>query len=486
MTPTSEQPSSTHDWDRGRFLRASKQARRGRILRILGVKTALVLTGVAADVAAHQIPAQPPLVFDGVTVVDVEHGILVPAQRVVITGNRIQAVGPVGQVRVPLGAQLVDARGKYMIPGLWDLHVHAAWKEDEVLHTYQLLLATGVTGIREAHSSIPLAQQVEWRREILAGTRLGPPRQVLSGLAFSDSPDPQGLAVAADRMVDSLKAAGVDMIKMYSLSRHMYFVIAAAARRAGLRFGGHVHSEFDSTSRVTVVDAARSGASIVDHAIGIGLDAFCWTWGQASVERCQSVAESFQRHNTWWVPTLNVVGPPRATPGSVAISTRLLAFSRAFSKDSVIPDVLFDSATVHAVRLSHVDSLGFLQLAHRVGLPILAGTDALSLRVPFVREVGFTGYSLHAELAMYVAEGLTPLEALRSATLNPAKMLQATDSLGTVAAGKLADLVLLDASPLDDITNTATIRAVVANGRYFDRAALDSVLNYIRENSKTP
>ena len=107
------------------------------------------------------------------------------------------------------------------------------------------------------------------------------------------------------------------------------------------------------------------------------------------------------------------------------------------------------------------------------GLPIVAGTDVSHLRYDVGRPPGF---ALHAELAMLVAEGLTPLDALQAATLNPAKMLHATDSLGTVAPGKLADLVLLDADPLADITNTTTIRAVVANGRYFDRAALDRLI----------
>jgi imidazolonepropionase-like amidohydrolase len=118
------------------------------------------------------------------------------------------------------------------------------------------------------------------------------------------------------------------------------------------------------------------------------------------------------------------------------------------------------------------DSLGgAMRLMQRFGLPLLAGTDA----APW-------GFSLHAELAIYVAEGLTPLNALQSATLNPAKMLRATDSLGTVAPGKLADLVLLDANPLADITNTTTIRAVVANGRYFGRPALDSLLAEVQLN----
>jgi imidazolonepropionase-like amidohydrolase len=122
------------------------------------------------------------------------------------------------------------------------------------------------------------------------------------------------------------------------------------------------------------------------------------------------------------------------------------------------------------------DSGGSLRLIHQVGLPILAGTDDgadAMLNVP-------PGFTLQAELALYVAEGMSTLEALQAATLNPAKMLHGTDSLGTVAVGKLADLVVLDADPLADITNITTIRAVVANGRYFDRAALDQLLTRAR------
>jgi imidazolonepropionase-like amidohydrolase len=126
------------------------------------------------------------------------------------------------------------------------------------------------------------------------------------------------------------------------------------------------------------------------------------------------------------------------------------------------------------------DSLRFLSIVQRVGLPILAGTDA---GAP-VRDKEPPGFALHAELTIYVTEGLSPLEALQAATINPAKMLHGTDSLGTVAAGKLADLVLLDANPLADITNTTTIRAVVANGRYFDRAALDRLFTEVQAAAK--
>jgi len=123
-----------------------------------------------------------------------------------------------------------------------------------------------------------------------------------------------------------------------------------------------------------------------------------------------------------------------------------------------------------------------MSIMRDAGIPILAGTDIFTWDIGAMPGVE----RLHIELAIYAAEGLTPLEALQTATLNPAKMLHATDSLGTVASGKLADLVLLDADPLKDIANVTAIRAVVANGRYFDRAALDLLLADVQAKAKEP
>lgn len=155
----------------------------------------LVLVGVIPSVRAQESAAvAPSLVFEGVTVVDVEAGKLRPAQRVMIVGNRIQAMGDVGTVRLPAGAQVVDARGKYLISGLWDMHVHTT-----TYLNYPLLLANGVTGFRDARSLVPLDTMVQWRREILAGTRVGPPRQLLNGT---------GLNRESDQEIADLKARG--------------------------------------------------------------------------------------------------------------------------------------------------------------------------------------------------------------------------------------------------------------------------------------
>ncbi len=297
----------------------------------------------------------------------------------------------------------------------------------------------------------------------------------------------------ARRLVDELRAAGADMLKTYKVSLPTYFQVAAAARRAGMRLGGHIQtSHFGST--LSAIDASDSGASIIDHPIH-GL-ALCWTgrrpapvnppegwqpWAPADAAQCGRTAERFRRNGTWFVPTLTA-GPYGAYAESIvddwnSFSSRTIAFwDGAPLSETWLRDL------PHA--LPPADSLA-LRLAQRVGLPILAGSD-VSLGVQGRGGMWggqLPGFVLHLELAAMVAEGLSPIEALRAATLNPAKMLRATDSLGTVAPGKLADLVLLDANPLVDITNTTRVRAVVADGRYFDRAELDRLLADARAES---
>ncbi len=465
--------------------------RRGRRPVSVGLGTALVMAGVSAAGALSAQRSTTPsfLIFDGVTVIDVEHGTRLPRQRVVITGNRIHAVGSRGTVSVPKGARIIDARGKYLIPGLWDMHTHP-WLQTNIF--YPLFLANGVTGIRDASSEISLDTLTQWRREIQAGSRVGPPRVLFSGKAINEqAPCTREFGFGnkfhtcvadttdAHHLVDSLKAAGADMIKVYKVSDPIYFALAAAARRLGMPMGGHIQG-----NDVTAVEAADSGVSIIDHLYGGesagGVPQLCF--GEyASVEHCQPLAERFVRTNTWFVPTKNALAwaVPITNPSRAHFDRYVNAYwAGSVRHDNWLRDSVSPGAAETA-RTAPADTLGDMRIAQRSGLPILAGTDAsLDLKkMP-------AGFSLHLELAAYVAEGLTPLNALQAATLNPAKMLRATDSLGTIASGRLADLVLLDADPLTDITNTTTIRAVVANGRYYDRMALDSVLAEVRTKVK--
>ena len=495
-------------YHRDPFHDIQRTMRRGTIgVALLGMTLAPV-GNISAALRPHLLASETALVFDHVTVVDVEHGQLLPDQRVVIVGTHIRAVGAGQGVRIPTGAQVIDAHGKYLIPGLWDMHTHSRRYTD---FFYPLFVANGVTGIRDAWSEVPIDSTRLWRREILAGTRVGPPRQLLSGPSLSEETPCQrkpgqgqicvGDSADARHVVDSLKAAGVDCIKMYSLGREMYFVVAAEARRVGLPFGGHLDHGV-----ATAVEAADSGAWILDHLNTAG-DLYGLCLGkQATVQRCQPVADQFRRANTWFVPTLirfatesgdhtmlaNLdsmqlidVGM-RSTAASRAILKHFYQFATGFWGGTPFhTGWLRDSMIIAQMAMnppagSPADSARFFHVLERVGMPIMAGTDG---GAP-VMEPQPPGFALHTELALFVAEGLTPLQALQSATLNPAKSLHATDSLGTVAVGKLADLVLLDGNPLADITNTTTIRAVVANGRYYDRATLDQFMAEAQAKAK--
>lgn len=340
--------------------------------------------------------------------------------------------------------------------------------------------------MRDAYSGVPFATQLQLRREILDGARVGPPRQLLAGPQL-DTMDP----AMAQRQVDSLKAAGADMLKVYPFTPEL----AAAAHRAGIPFGGHVHpfvteGLFADSNRPghTTTEASDSGARILDHLIGVAGLTVCYRGvTRDSIAPCKEQAALLRRNGTWLVPTLQQGGVR-----SREAYARFLKAGRAYwTGQTVNPyaaprlrDTTRDTAAASSPEASGADnladSLGILYVAQQSGVPILIGTDTGEGSLPGAP----AGFSLHLELEVSVLEGMTPLSALQAATLNPAKMLQGTDSLGTVAQGKLADLVLLDANPLDDITNTRTIRAVVANGRHFDRAALDQILAEVQVKAK--
>jgi membrane-bound lytic murein transglycosylase MltF/imidazolonepropionase-like amidohydrolase len=442
----------------------------------------------------------PALVLEGVTVLDLASGLAEPGLTVVVAGDRIAEVGKTLAVARPAGARVVDGNGKFLIPGLWDMHVHTAfgdWFPGARDIALPLFVANGVTGVRDMGGDLDVL--LEWRQAIGRGALVGP-RMVISG-PMLDGPQPRfpsSLAIASAedgrRAVRDLAARGVDFIKLQSLvPRDAAFAIAEEARKVGIPFAGHV------PDAVRASEMAAAGQHSFEHLIGIfegsspredeflkgdkSPGRFLQSFDQA---RAGALAAELARHRTWQCPTLaweqggglleerDLDHDPLAKYAPA--SWRNGAWKR-FREQITGEFNVDDLATRKRFLAKELEVVGAL---HRAGVPFLAGTDTVAgVHI-------FPGFSLHDELGLLVRAGFTPLQALQSATLRPAEYLSLADRLGSVRQGLLADLVLLDANPLDDIANTRRIRAVVANGRYFSRDDLDGLLRGAESAASRP
>jgi imidazolonepropionase-like amidohydrolase len=460
---------------------------------------AAALVCVAASVGALAFLSQAqtrfavtrgPLVITHVTVVDVNSGAPRHDLSVVVEGDRITQVGNSDSVKVPQGVRIVDGTGKFLIPGLWDMHVHTffgTWVPGGREVTLPLFVANGITGVRDMGSELDLILQA--RGEIAGGKLLGP-RMVVAG-PMLDGPKtqfPASIAIATPedgrRAVDMLVGRGVDFIKIQSyVPRDAYFAIADECKKKGITFVGHVPDTIRGS------EASNAGQKSFEHLIGIfegsstledelltgpkGPGKFLETYDPS---RETALIALLAKNQTWQCPTLywergqwlvDVIDVNKDPDAKYAP-----AFWREKSwprfTQSIIKDLDTDPLPVRERFVGH--ELDIVRKLHAAGVPFLAGTDT-----PAGVDV-IPGFSLHAEMQRLVDAGFTPLEALQTATINPARFLGRTADLGTVEEGKIADLVLLDANPTQDIRNTRRIAGVVLNGRYFSRADLDKLL----------
>jgi imidazolonepropionase-like amidohydrolase len=450
---------------------------------------------LAGTVAIAQAGASIPLAFIHVNVIDATGAPVQADMTVVVKDQRVVELKKSDQVQVPSDARIIDARGKYLIPGLWDMHVHTVfgdWLPRNEKVTLPLFVANGVTGVRDMGGDLDVLKQ--WRADIAARRLLGP-RMIIAG-PMLDGPTPRfpssaPVASAADgrRVVDDLKAQGVDFIKIQSLiPRDGYFAAADEAKKLGLIFVGHV------PDAVRASEASNAGQKSIEHFTGIfegcstiedqlikgpkslGVNVRTYDPGRA-----QALIALMAKNHTWQVPTLVWERGYWLIDDIDLTHDPLTKYAPAAWKDRTWPmfvrDIMKDADTDPLpVRKRFVQMELDMTLAmFRAGVPFMAGTDtAAGVHV-------FPGFSLHEELALFVRAGLTPMQALQTATRNPAQFMGRLADMGTVEKGKLADLVLLDANPLEDIGNTRRIQAVVLAGRYFGRADLDRMLKQVEE-----
>jgi imidazolonepropionase-like amidohydrolase len=440
------------------------------------------------------------LVLNNVTVVDVRTGALQLEQTVILERNHIGSVGPSKLAKYPRNAPSVNCRGLFLIPGLWDMHVHLVfgdWFPGAQDISLPLFVANGVTGVRDMGSELDVVQ--EWRNEIEAGRLIGP--RILTSGPMLDGPKPRfpsSVAIAtpedAHRAVADLKRRGADFIKLQSLiPRDGVFAIAEEAKKQEIPFEGHV------PDAVRASEMSAAGMKSFEHLIGIFEGSspaeeellkgnktegrFLATYDPA---RAAALAAILAKNQTWQCPTLvwefvgNLIDVSDFSKDTrvkyVPASWKSKTWKR-FTEE-IMQGYGTDDLTI---RKRFVEKeLQVVGMLHKTGVPFLAGTDT-----PAGVHI-FPGYSLHEELQRFVAAGFTPFEALQTATINPARFFGMEDQLGAVEKGKLADLVLLSANPLEDIANTQKIAGVILNGRYFHRAELDKMLGRVETAAHRP
>ena len=477
-------------------------------IRVLAIAAFLCLAAVLSSGVNPQ--KTKSLAIDHVTVIDVDGGPELADQTVIVKGDSISAVAKSGSVEIPKDAQRIDARGKFLIPGLWDMHTHIAginanpvWAKQTLL---PLLVANGITGIRDMGGDLDPLES--WRREIESGTLVGPQIVAAGPMllpqrrpgAPAELPDPAILRVGtteeARAAVDSLQKRGADFIKIIEVSRGNYFAIADESKKDSIPFAGHIPSE------ITATEASNAGQKSIEHIIYSSLAFDCSAQGDElrkkkqeaaskrdeqaiaditdeanrafSSEKAAALWRTFMKNGTWVTPTLFSIWVNahqlEASPDDPQLAYLPASLRREWSPAKNPTKDDRDTAAWWQRQFENDRKL--TGEMHRAGVRLLAGSDSLD-------RYNFVGTSIHQELQMLVSAGLTPIEALRAATLNPAEFFGKAQS-GRVSTGYRADLVLLDDNPTQDISNTSKIAAVVLRGRFLAREELDEMLQNAR------
>lgn len=403
------------------------------------------MAAMAETAAAITPPSSHALAITGGTILDVS-GRNPPLANgtIVVIDGRIAGVGPARDVKVPADATVVNAAGKTIIPGLWDMHAHF-----EQVEWGPIYLASGVTTIRDVGNELEFVTSV--RDAVAAGNGVGP-RMLLAGIV--DGPGPNGMgAIRAStpdegrKVVNRYHDAGFAQIKIYSsVSIDVLRAIAAEAHHLGMTVTGHV------PQGITASEAIDAGMDQINHAEYIA---------DVAVPDAKTIIAKMKEHKTVLDPTLalyELLARPFTQPiesfepGIRHVARELEAPLAGFGASP-------DSARFRRIRFD--EDVALVGALHRAGIPIVAGTDQ---SVP--------GFSLHREIELYVKAGFTPLEALQAATIVPARVMGTDRDSGTIDVGKRGDLVILDANPLVDISNTRQIYRVITNGRVFEPAPL--------------
>ena len=471
-------------------------------------------------------PPRSPILIQSIRVIDPDEGLLPHKLDVYIQSGLIRQVLPAPSDPPASGYRIVDGSAKFLIPGLWDMHVHTLERRTMARFSLDLFVVNGVTGVRDmsgdcenaAHwNSLCLSDNRKLRLAIERGDVVGPRLLALSSVAV-DGPanrpagyDGNGLDYYPESSADgrqlasALSARGVDLIKTYDgMTRDAYIALLAEADRLKIEVSGHV------PNAISIPEAVAAGQRTIEHARDLPYD--CSTYGSIYRKEMDRVArrlpqsspppraELIRRTLDTYDPDIcSAVLNKMAAAGTYYVPTHLtrqfdvLAKTHEYLADPRIqyvdpwvysehwaPDIANykdrDEQMFELYRRFHAHGLKLTGLAHDAGVRIVAGTDANDTHI-------FAGSSLHDELALLVDAGLSPLEAMQTATTVPAEYLGLSERHGSISPGKAADLVILNANPLEDIRHTANIDTVILEGRLYDRELLDELNDRARQRT---
>ena len=449
--------------------------------------------GLAAMSWAQPGPAA--VVLRGGTLVDVASAKEMPHSVIVIQGERIEQVGGEGSLAIPAGAQMVDVGSQWIIPGLIDSHAHAQSAEETPLALY---LANGVTTIRNPGGNITVLRMT---RERLARGELLGPRLFFSGPLLDGIPPvwPEGSLLVdtpqrARSAVNFLADQGVDFVKVYNNVKEPELkVIVDTAKERGLPVAGHIPRSMTMTRAIEVgmtrlehirvtgreMLSAEEAAKIDPLPLGTR-EPMLWQRFDLQSEKMRALIKLLAESQVFLDPTLVIsqqtevpsLEAERNDPNNQYLSPAAVEEAVKGAKNPLF-DLPPELQTVAAEAFRKQEQ--FVGMCNQAGVKIIAGTDG-----PGIGSL-LPGFGLHRELELLVASGLTPAEALKAATLTAAQALGKEDQLGTIAPGRFADLVVLDADPLKGVENLRKIRLVVARGKTYAPGAL---LDEVRSKAK--
>jgi dihydroorotase-like cyclic amidohydrolase len=432
------------------------------------------------------------IVIKNVTIIDTLHGAHMTNKDVLIHGKKIARILTHSNESVyPKNAIVINGKSRYLMPSIWDMHVHLS--QQQFIERAALFIANGVTGVRDMNSDcisctpsqLSIAQMKKFNQNFYKNKMVGPKILAYSSLinGFGLTQNRQGI----ERYVQQVKEKGITFIKTYNdLSKSAYITLAQVAKAAGISIVGHIPNS------ITLYEALALGHKTIEHAKTIPM--YCA--GDVTQAKKRSVYEfiealknydskvclqslkAIKTANSFYVPTHLTVKMPAfitQSPDKKKLAHRYTPSQFLWQWQQEIEHYENNPSLVKKYKKLYMHTLKITGAANKLGVKIMLGTDANDKYI-------IPGFSAHEELSEFVKAGFTTLEAIKAATLTPARFLNADKEYGSVTVGKFADLLLLDKNPLVNIQNTRSINTVFYNGTIIDETTINRLFETLAFN----